>query len=387
MKPRVAGTLLLVLIAMFCLPVLADDAAEKTEATTATPAPAPAPEVPKPAPAGPLQIKMGDNILFRFGLLLQPQAEFQEVAAGYAQNLMIRRARFLIGGQVTKSVFFFFETENSRLGNAPASSTKNMSTGFQTLDAVAEYRWKKTLNFQGGLIRVPTSRDALESASSEFTIDFNTYAFTATTGLGGTGGRDTGVLARGYFLKDRLEYRASLVSGMRESGSRNTFRKTGRVQYNFFDTEVYNLPSYAGANFGNKKIVNVGAAIDSQGDYKGYTTDFFADVPTRFGSALGTVSYQNLDGGKTSPNALAESRIFTVDGGLYFKGTKFGTWARYERRDFERAITRDEKRILVGINYYPFGNNFNIKTAYGKWTPVTGAEMNQFVVQLQAFYY
>ena len=389
MKLRVAGSLVLVVLAMLCLPIAADETAPKTEApaaTAATPPPAPA-EVPKPTPAGPLQIKMGDNIVFRFGVLLQPQAEFQEVSAGYAQNLLIRRARFLVGGQVTKNVFFFFETENSRLGNAPAAGTKNMSSGFQTLDAVAEWRFKKALNLSGGLIRVPTSRDALESASSEFTIDTNTYAFTATTALGGTGGRDTGILARGYFLKDKLEYRAALISGMRFAGSRNAFRKTGRVQYNFFDTEVYNLPSYAGANFGNKKIVNIGAAIDSQNDYKGYTADFFADVPTRFGSVLGTIEYQNLDGGTTVPTALAASRIFTADGGLYFKGTKFGTWARYERRDFDKAVTRDESRVLVGVNYYPFGNNFNIKTAYGQLTPAAGPKMNQFVVQLQAFYY
>jgi hypothetical protein len=334
-----------------------------------------------------LQIKMGDNVSFRFGLMLQPQADFQQVAAGgYAQNMLIRRARFLVGGQVTKSVFFFFETENSRLGNAAPTGTKSWS-GFSTLDAVAEWRYKKALNLSGGLIRVPTSRDALESASSEFTIDFNTYAFTATGVLGGTAGRDTGVQARGYFLKDRLEYRAALISGMRETGSRNVFRKTGRVQYNFFDTEVYNLPSYAGSNFGAKKIVNIGAALDSQGDYKGYTTDFFADVPTRFGSALGTISYQSLDGGTTAPTGLAESKILTADGGLYFKGTKFGTWARYERRDFSVANSRDEKRVLVGVNYYPFGNNFNIKTAYGRLTPAAGREMNQFIVQLQAYYY
>lgn len=382
LKRRVTALLVLIL-SLLCVPLLADDAAEATPA----PAPAPAPEAPKPLPAGPLQIKMGDNVSFRFGLLLQPQADFQEVAAGgYAQNLLIRRARFLVGGQVTKSVFFFFETENSRLGNAAPTGSKTM-TGFQTLDAVVEWRKSKALNLAGGLIRVPTSRDALESASSEFTIDFNTYAFTATGALGGMAGRDTGIQARGYFLKDKLEYRASVVSGMREAGSQNEFRTTGRVQYNFFDTEVYNLPSYAGSNFGAKKIVNVGAAVDSQEDYKGYTADFFADVPTRFGSVIGSASYYDLDGGKTAPNALAESRVFAADGGLYFKGTKLGTWARYERRDFRIANNRDEERVLVGVGYYPFGNNFNIKTAYCRLTPAAGTDMNQIIVQLQAFYY
>lgn len=372
-------TLVALLVFVFTFPMLATEPA---------PPPAPAPEPPKPAaPAGPLQIKLGDNISLRFGVLLQPQADFQQSpAGGYAQNLMIRRARFLVGGQVTKSVHFFFETENSRLGNANAAGTKTMSTGFQTLDAVAEWRPKKAFNLSGGLIRVPTSRDALESASSEFTLDFNTYAFTATTALAGTGGRDTGVQVRGYFFNDRLEYRAAVVSGLREAGAQNSLRRVGRVQWNFFDKEVYNLPSYAGSNFGAKKILAVGAAYDQQLDYHGMSADVFADIPNRFGSALGTVTFQRLDGNVKMRNALPQSDIVTVDGGLYVKSLKLGPWARYERREFD-ADGLAEKRVIVGLNYYPFGNNFNIKAGYGRFSPRTGAEMNQITLQVQAFYY
>ena len=43
--------------------------------------------------------------------------------------------------------------------------------------------------------------------------------------------------------------------------------------------------------------------------------------------------------------------------------------------------------MLVGVGYYPFGNNFNIKTAYCRLTPAAGTDMNQIIVQLQAFYY
>ena len=117
-----------------------------------------------------------------------------------------------------------------------------------------------------------------------------------------------------------------------------------------------------------------------------FTTDFFADIPTGFGSAIGTVTYQDLDGGRTGPAALAESTILTADAGLFFKGHKIGTWTRYESRDFA-AGTRDEKRILVGLNYYPFGNNVNLKTAYGRFSPQVGRDTNQFVLQLQVFYY
>jgi hypothetical protein len=384
--------LALMAVMVFSLPLLAAENKEPSETKEpAKEAPAPTAEVaakPAAAPAaGPLQIKIGDASL-KFGVLVQPQADFAQNPGGdYVQNLMLRRTRFLIGGQVTKTVFFFFETENSRLGAATTAGAKTMSTGFQTLDAAVEWRPKKSFNLSGGLIRVPTSREALESASNEFTLDFNTYAFTATTTLGGTGGRDTGIMARGYFLDDRLEYRAAVISGMRENGNTNEFRTIGRLQYNFFDKEVYNFPSYAGSNFGAKKILAVGVAYDRQMYYDGLTADVFADIPTRFGSALGTVTFQSLDGGTTAPNSLAKSNIITADGGLYSKKLKAGTWARYEQRNFDTVQNRDEKRYIFGVNYYPMGNNFNIKAGIGRSRPAAGPEMTQFTLQLQVFYF
>lgn len=406
-KVHLGVTLVLVAaLGLWALPVCADEAASSTTApkTTATePAPKePDPQAAKPeakvtapavtpgpaapAPGSPFQLKIGDATV-RFGVLMQPQVDFQQnTTGGTGQNFLVRRARFLVGGQVTKTVFFFFETENSRLGNANAQGQKSWNSGFSTLDAAVEWRPNKKFNLSGGMIRVPTSRDALESAATEFTLDTNTYAFTATGALMGTGGRDTGVMARGYFFKDRLEYRAAVVSGYREVGIRNTFRTTGRVQYNFLDTEVYNFPSYAGANFGKKKILAVGVAYDQQLDYHGMAADVFADYPTKFGSALGTATFQRLDGNVKLKNQLPQSDIFTIDGGLYLKQWKAGPWARYEQRAFD-ATGKTEKRFIGGINYYPYGNNFNIKVGYGKFTPVSGPEMNQFCVQLQAFYY
>jgi hypothetical protein len=387
--------LTLMAVMAFSLPLLGG---EKEPSETKEPAkettPAPAPEVAaKPAApaAGPLQIKVGDATI-KFGLLVQPQADFQQNASGgYAQNLMLRRTRFLVGGQVTKTVFFFFETENSRLGNSNPSGTgtKNIATGFQTLDAAVEWRPKKSFNVMGGLIRVPTSREAMESSSNEFTIDFNTYAFTASTAMGSTGGnRDTGLNVRGYFFDDRLEYRAAVVAGMRDNTHvTHPLRYVGRLQYNFFDTEVYGFPSYAGANFGKKKILALGAAYDKQMTYEGFTTDLFADIPTSFGSALGTVTFQQLDGAKTSPVVLAKSNIVTVEGGLYFKSLKVGSWARYEQRNFDVVKNRDERKYLVGLNYYPMGNNFNIKAAVARVKPPTGPETTQLILQMQVFYF
>src|SRR6266542_1734507 len=378
---------------MLCIPAFADTPGDPADPqppppAPATPAPAPKP-APKPAPAGPIQIKVNDNVNFRFGLLLQPQLDLSENANGQtSENLMLRRVRFIVGGQVAKNAYFFFQTENSRLGGAVGTGSKVISTGFQTLDAAVEYRYSKPLNVIAGLIYLPTSREALKGSSSEFMIDQNTYAYTATGALAGTGGRDTGFLARGYFLKDKLEYRAGLFQGFRQTGSRNAFRQIARLQYNFFDTELYNFPSYPGSYFGTKKIVAVGGAYDKQASYKGPTADVYVDVPTAFGSALGTATVMRLDGGTLLPTTFGKSNTFVVDGGVFFKSNKLGPWARYEQRNFASPNSaKDEKRYLVGLNWYPYMNNFNIKGAVGQLKPAVGNKQKQATLQMQFSYY
>src|SRR5664280_2563939 len=62
-------------------------------------------------------VKVNDYVNFRLGILLQGQADFQQVAnsannasGGWQQNMLLRRARFILGGQVAKDVFFYFDT-------------------------------------------------------------------------------------------------------------------------------------------------------------------------------------------------------------------------------------------------------------------------------------
>lgn len=356
-------------------------------ADAAKPADKPA-EAPKPAAPTSLTLKAGDASI-KFGMLLQAQADWTQdpVSGGYAQNMFLRRIRVNLAGNATKDLYFFIQTDNPSLGKATTSgttTTKTISSGFQILDAVAEWRIAKEFNLWGGLIYVPTSREALKSSMSEFEMDLSAYAYTATTALAGTGGRDTGFMARGYFLDDRLEYRAGVFQGLRETGSRNAFRFVGRAQYNFFDKEVYNLPAYVGANLGTKKILAIGAAYDAQMDYRGVTADLFADIPTGFGSFVSTVVYQRLDGRKTLPTLL-KSDILQLEAGIYVKGSKLGPWGRYEMRTFlGNVVGKDEKRWLVGLNYYMKGHNANLKAGYGRLDPEVGKGVNQFTLQLQA---
>ena len=389
MRNVLKAFLLSLAIVTLGIPAFADTPGDPADPQQ-TPAPAPATPAPapKPAPAGPMQIKVNDNVNFRFGVLLQPQADFTENSTGGTiENFWVRRTRFIVSGQVAKNVFFFYQTENNRLGGAVNGAAKS-TAGFQTTDAVAEFRYSKALNLWAGLIYLPTSREALKSSATEFMIDVNSYAYTATTALAGTGGRDTGFMLRGYALGDKLEYRAGAFQGLRATGSRNAFRQIARVQYNFFDTEVYNLPSFASTYFGTNKIVAVGAAWDKQNDYKGPTADLFIDWPTSFGCINNNNTFMRLDGGTFVPALSGKSNIFVSDVGLYFKKSKFGPWARYEQRNFAAPnSSKSEKRYVAGLNWYPNGSNFNIKVGVGRLKPDVGREINQTTIQMQFFYY
>lgn len=349
---------------------------------------APKPEAPKTPTVSGLTINWGDTSI-KFGTLIQAQADWTQdaVSEGYIQNLKIRRMRFNVAGNVTKNVFFFFQTENSNLGARGGAATDNkvISSGFQVLDAVVEWRIAKEFNLWGGMIYLPTSREALKSSATEFTMDFHAYTFTATTALAGTAGRDTGFLARGYFANDRLEYRVGAFQGNRESGSRNPYRFVGRVQYNVFDKEVYNLPAYAGSYLGTKKILAIGYAYDTQRDYQGMSADVLADLPTSFGSVMAMATWQRLDGGSYIAS-LQRSHTLTGECGAYLKNASFGLWGRYEQREYSYVAGKDEKRYLGGLNYYIKGHNANLKAAYGRLVPDTGNSTNQFTLQLQAYY-
>jgi hypothetical protein len=348
-------------------------------------------------------VKVSDAVSFKVGVLLQPQADWQEVpnaandaSGGYQQNLFIRRARFILGGQVAKNVFFFMETENANLGKSTqpvggTSGAKAPGTGFSLLDAVGEWRIAKAFNVEFGEIRSPVSREGLKSAPNQFMLDTSAYAFLTSTALQNQSGRDTGFMFRGFLLQDRLEYRSAIFSGFRQPGVKNSFRFVERLQYNFFDTEVYALPSYAGVNYGNKKILAVGAAYDTQGAYQFASADMYLDIPIPIGSFESTIQWQYADG-ETFLASLPEENTFQVEAGVFARPAKLGAIVRYEQKTFTQTVNepKNEKRFAVGVNFYPVPkaeSNFNIKVWWQRVSPKVGYSTNEFTLQFQVYYF
>ncbi len=343
-------------------------------------------------------IKVSDTVTLRFGAILQVQGDWLQTAnatetTGYQQNLYIRRARLLFGGQIASDVYFFMDTENSKLG-LNKTGTSALGSGFQLLDGFGEWRPSNAFILDAGLMLVPYSREALTSSGSIFFFDLSAYAFLQQTGTQNTGGnRDTGFQARGYFADDRLEYRVGVFQGERLTGSHNAFRVSGRLQLELLDREAMHSPggiyslAYAGYYSGDKSILALGAGLDTQMDYNYYSGDLFASIPTgKSGAINAKFQYQYVNGGTTF-TTLPTENTEQVDLGYYIKDMKVAPVVRWEQRVYNGAEAKNETRYGFGLNYYPYGNNFNIKAVFNRVDPKTGVSTNEFAIQLQFFYF
>jgi hypothetical protein len=334
---------------------------------------------------GQIVVNAGDDVNFKLGLLGQFQAESIEDPAADSQinNLFVRRLRLMFGGQVTKNVTFFVETDTPNLGKTFAGG-KNLPGAMIIQDAYAEFKVSDALAVDAGLMFIPFSRNYLQSAASLLPIDYGPYTYTTSGPTESSTGRDTGFQAKGYLRNNHLEYRIGAFQGLRDTASHRSFRYAGRVQYNVLDPEVGFF--YKGSYLGKKKILSVGGAFDVQSDYHGYDVDVFVDHPFGSGALTGQFDYNKFDGG-TTLSALPRQHDLLFELGYLIAATNLTPFVQIAHRDVVETGAADETRTSVGISYWWAGHNANIKAAYGRISPAGAAVQNAFTIQLQAFYY
>ncbi len=349
-------------------------------------------------------VKVNDTVNFRLGVLLQGWADWNGQSnaagdtAGFQQNLFLRRARLFLGGQVAKDVTFFFMTDNPNLGKSTQTATsgttgiKAPSTGFVVQDAYLEWKIANEFAIQGGLILIPLCRNCNSSAVNLVSMDYGTWSFQENAPTQSSVGRDTGFQAKGYFADDHLEYRAGVYSGFRAPGVKNSFRFSGRAQYNLLDVEKVQF--YPGTYFGKKKILSIGASFDNQGDYTAYAADVFFDYPVGKGNGLtAQADYIRYDGGATFPTAaLFKQDVLFLETGVFLGGPKVMPFLRYELQKYQDDVNQklNKNFYQVGLGWYPYGSNFNIKAGFTRKelpNDLVTATTNQYTVQFQVFYY
>lgn len=331
-------------------------------------------------------IKVNEDVNFRLGVLGQFQADWLEDPAedDVTQNLFIRRARLLFGGQVAKNVTFFIETDVPNLGKVLPGG-KNISPEVVVQDAYGEFKLHDALALDVGLMFVPFSRNSVQSAASLLPIDYGAYTFSTSGPTQSTIGRDTGVQAKGYFLGNHLEYRLGAFQGARDPRSHRSFRYTGRVQYQLLDPEPVGF-FYTGTYLGTRRIAAIGAAFDTQNEYRAYNVDAFVDYPLGGGAVTAQLAYNRLDG-NTTFLTLPKQDVVLVELGYFLRALKLTPVFQFTSRGIVNADIGDETRWSVGVNYWWANHNANIKTAYGRIDPSGAAAQNQFTVQFQLFYF
>jgi hypothetical protein len=329
-------------------------------------------------------IKVNDDVNLRFGVLGQFWGDTitDPINDDQTQNLFIRRIRLITGGQVTKNVTFFIETDAPNLGRA--SATKNSTPSVIVQDAFASFSAPHNyFILDAGLMFVPFSRNSIQSAATLLPIDYGANTFTQSTPTQSSTGRDTGFQARGYLAQQRLEYRAGVFQGAREPGSNNAFRYAGRVQFNFLDPEVGFF--YTGTYLGKKRIVAIGAAFDRQSDYRAYDVDGFVDLPMWHGAITGQFNYNRFDG--RSFLAIPRQNTYLAEAGFFIRAVKGTPFVQWTNRDPTSAALADEDRTAIGAAYWWAAHNATIKAAYTRISPSIGPRLHEWTVQFQIFYY
>ncbi len=332
-----------------------------------------------------MAIKVNDNVNLKFGILLQTQAEELQDAAtrGYAQNIFIRRARLLLGGQIAPNLTFFVETDSPNINKSLTTGTKNTQVSLFLQDAYVEYKVRPELMIDAGLMLTSVSRNGLQGATTLMPIDYGAYTFAYSGPTQSSAGRDTGVQARGYLLNNKLEYRTGIFQGMRDNQQRE-LRFTSRVAYSFLDPESGYF--YTGTYLGKKKVLTVGAGYEHQHKYRAYAADVFFDHPVGNGAITAQLDHVRYDGG-TFLKSLPAQRDTLLELGALAGKSKWMPVVQFADRNRADTSTGDERRYGGGVNYFLMGHNANVKALYTRISPKVGRKSNQMSIQLQFFYF
>jgi len=326
----------------------------------------------------------GSNSI-KFGFLAKLRGESIDPPTGSAeQNLFFRRLRILAGGKLNDKWSFFFETDSPNLGKESGGSKNHGDIFIQ--DFVVTYKPssdKFMLDF--GQLLAAVTYNSNQSAVSLLATDYQPTSFVWAGALDTKVGRDYGVRARGYLMNDKLEYRASLLSGNRGADSTNSFRFFGRVMYNFFDPMKGLF--YKGTSLGKNKHLSIGASIDTQEDYQTTSVDFFFDQPLGGNALTVQGSWSSLDG-ENFLTGIPEQDNMTLEAGFYFGESKLMPFVQFSSRDFsDDTANTDVDTTMIGIGYFFRGFNGNLKFSWLSADPDTGGSTDTIWLQLQAFYF
>jgi methyl-accepting chemotaxis protein len=329
-----------------------------------------------------------ESVKFKLGVQGQFWADWTQDpdTGGYGQNLYLRRARLLLGGDIGNDISFFFQTDDPNLGKTP----KSAGTGFLLQDAFMEWKPTKVLQFDAGFFLVPFSRNTLQATTSYYTLDVSPLTTVNNASTESAGLRDLGFQARGFFLDDHLQYRIGGFQGERDANARDSLRTAAYVQYDFFDTETGYV--FTGTALGLKKILAIDVGGDKQGAYRGLSANMACDQPVNGGDEIGgQFQYYHFDGRQKFTSILDQNDWFT-EGAYYIHRAKIQPFGKFESQAYVLSAdaSKDIHRAGGGLNYYVHKQNLKFTLQYNRVLPLNGSTVkpsNEFTMQFQVFYF
>lgn len=313
----------------------------------------------------------------KLGVLAQGRAEWMRADKidPVAQNLYLRRARILCGGQVHPDVEFFLQTDSPDIG-LPIDHGKGFDNFFLQ-DAVTTWRWRAGQVVDAGLLLTPGSYNHLQDEARFLTLDYGPYTMTESGPLVARVGRDTGAQARGLLLEKKVEYRLGVFSGVRGTQEANAFRMAGRVAVYPFETATMEY-FYPGTRMGKANDLSLGFAFDVQKSYTALHGDLFVEQMLRPGSTLTfQVDFSRYDGGEWLEHLLPQQDAAMAELGFSLLENRLGTYLQAARRSYEKGWTDDEQ-VSAGLTWRVDGHHANLKL---DWTRVRVREADNKCIQ------
>jgi Phosphate-selective porin O and P len=300
-----------------------------------------------------------------------------------AQDLYLRRIRFIAGFKLWDKLNVFFDTDSPNVGKSDGLGGKT-ATDIFVQDLLVTYTFAKEFQLEGGFFLPPNSYNHTQSAAQLLAIDYGANTFLESVPLGERTGRDYGVEARGYLGGDHLEYRAGVFQGLRTRVDNNSFLYGARLSYWVFGAQTGYV--YRGTSLGKTQSLEIGGSYSKQDDYKSSDIDLFWDQPVAGDGVTLQVDFNNLDGGAFLIT-LPKQKNTLVEVGYYAHAVKLMPYGQYTQRSFDvkTAANQDETRYEIGLGWYPHGYNSNLKLGIGKIDRDTSKKRNQVRLQYQVY--
>jgi hypothetical protein len=324
------------------------------------------------SPAAAVKINVTPDTWIDLHLLIQPTAQLRYEPSApptFKPDFFVRRTRFVLGGQITRWVSFFAETDMPDWGKGGDWT----AASFFVQDAYLSVNLHRGFGIYGGMLLIPFVHNAAQGATTLHTLDYHSLMVKYPAGSNKVW-RDNGVLLRGLLGGDHLDYRVAITRGVAKAADKTLDpsdhvvpRFSGRFAVNLFDAE--DTFFLGGTYLGAKKVVSFGVAFDTQpsafGDgyhYYAFGADAFIDLPLRHKLRLsGQMDFVYYGGEKNPDRGIG----FFGDLGL-----AIGKWEPLISWDYFRPTGSDDLvqqifGVHAGCNWWMLDHAFNLKLDIG----------------------